>query len=116
MKDSLTKTICFFHSAQGWTETEQQVLAACKEQMRQGNKVILVTSIGSQLGAKAIQEKVDVYKFRMGKLSYLNPLKLLVLTLFLKTKRIDSISTANQDDKKLVEILTTLSLSRSRSN
>lgn len=116
MKDSLTKTICFIHSATGWTETEQEILAACKEEMRKGNRVILVTSMASQLGAKAIQERVDVYKFRLGKLSYLNPFKLLVLTLFMKTKSVSSINVTNKDDLKLGEILTTLSLSRSRSN
>lgn len=105
MKDSPTKTICFLHSATGWSETEQQVLATCKEEMRNGNEVILVTSLHAQLGAKGIQEKLNVYKFRIGKMSYLNPFKILILSIFLKTKRVNAISTSNKDDGKLVEIL-----------
>lgn len=115
MKDSLTKTICFLHSPAIWSATEEKILAACIEEKQKGNKVILVTSMGSKLGAKAIQERVDVYKFRIGALSFLNPLQIGMLVLFIKMKKITDLEFSSSDEK-LGKILSTLSLSRSRSN
>lgn len=114
MKDSPTKTICFFHSPRGWGEEEQRVLAACKEEMRKGNKVILIANVHSQLAVKAIQERVDVYRFRLGGLSYLNPLKIGVLAVFLRVKKITAIHFSPADEK-FGKLLTTLSPSRSHS-
>lgn len=103
MKGSPTKTICFLHSPQGWTEAEERVLAACKDEMRKGNKVILVANVHSQLAVKAIHERVNVYQFRLSKLSHLNPLKLGILTLFFKMKKIEKIH-FSETDKNLEKI------------
>lgn len=112
MKDSPTKTICFLHTPSIWTDAEEKILTACKEEMRKGHKVFLVTSMGSQLGARGIQERVDVYKFRIGKMSYLNPFQLAILVLFFKMKKITDVHFSSSDEK-LGKILSTLSLSRS---
>ena len=114
MKDSPTKTICFIHSPKGFNEAEEKILAACKEELRKGHKVILITSMGSQLAVKAVEERVDVYRFRIGSLSYLNPLQVGILFLFFQMKKITE-AHFSSPDKKLGKILTTLSLSRLRS-
>lgn len=107
MKGSPTKTICFFHSPQGWSDTEERILAKCKEEMRNGNNVILVANVHSQLAVKAIHDRVNVYQFRLGKLSHLNPLKLAILTLFFKMKKIEKIH-FSEADKNLEKFFKTI--------
>ena len=61
------------------------------ELKRRGYNTILVTNLHSQLRKKAVNDKLNVYSFQIGNLSFLNPLKILVLWLFLKSKKVDTI-------------------------
>lgn len=97
MKDSPTKTICFFNSNKSFGEAEEKMLAEAKERQRQGDKVILVTNVHSQLAARAIQEKLNVYKFRMSPLSFMNPIKIVLFYLFFRTKNINFIIVTHKD-------------------
>lgn len=101
MKDSPTKKICFFNSSNAWGESEKWQLMACKELQRKGFKTILVASMYSQLAVKGIQEKQDVYRFRIGKLSFLNPFKIFVFFLFFKLKKIDALVLNSPADVRL---------------
>lgn len=91
MNRSPTKTICFFNSNKAWGGGEKWHFSACKELSRKGYNTILVTHVHSQLRAKATEERLNVYSFHIGNLSFLNPIKLLVLFLFFKTKQVDTI-------------------------
>lgn len=91
MKGSPTKTICFFNSNKAWGGGEKWHFSTCKELARLGYNTILVTHVHSQLRSKASQERLNVYSFHIGNLSFLNPIKLLVLFFFFKTKKVDTI-------------------------
>jgi len=91
MKDSPTKTICFFNSNKAWGGGEKWHLSTCKEFSRRGFKTILATNLHSEIGKMGIQEKQDVYRFRVGNLSFVNPFKILTFFLFFKSKRVDAV-------------------------
>jgi glycosyltransferase involved in cell wall biosynthesis len=83
------KTVCFFNSNKAWGGGEKWHFTTCKELGRRGFKTILVTNQYSELRSKGIQERLDTFSFRIGNLSFLNPIKLLVLALFFKSKGVD---------------------------
>lgn len=91
MKGSPTKTICFFNSNKAWGGGEKWHFTTAVELKRRGYNTILVTNLRSQLRDKGVQERLNVYSFLIGNLSFLNPLKLLVLFFFFKTKKVDTI-------------------------
>lgn len=91
MKDSPTKTICFFNSNKAWGGGEKWHFSTAKEMQRRGYNVYLVSHVHSQLRVKGTSERLPTYAFHIGNLSFLNPLKLLVLSLFFRAKKIDSI-------------------------
>jgi glycosyltransferase involved in cell wall biosynthesis len=45
----------------------------------------------SELATKGIQEKQNVYRFRVGNLSFLNPIKIFIFFLFFKSKKADAV-------------------------
>ncbi len=104
MKDSPTKTICFFNSNKAWGGGEKWHLSTCKEFSRRGFKTILVTNLHSEIGKMGIQEKQDVYRFRVGNLSFANPFKILTFFLFFKTKRVDAVIMNLPSDLKVAGI------------
>lgn len=91
MKDSLTKTICFFNSNKAWGGGEKWHLNTCREFQRQGLSTILVTNEASEIAKKGIQEGQNIYQFRIGNLSFLNPIKLFIFILFFKFKKVDAV-------------------------
>ena len=95
------KTVCFFNTNKAWGGGEKWHLTTAKELERRGYKSILVTHVHSQLKLKAINERLDVYPFNIGNLSFLNPLKIFVMALFLKTKKVDAIICNLPADLKL---------------
>jgi glycosyltransferase involved in cell wall biosynthesis len=104
MKDSPTKTICFFNSNKAWGGGEKWHLSTCKEFSRRGFKTILVTNLHSEIGKMGIQEKQDVYRFRVGNLSFVNPFKILTFFLFFKSKRVDAVIMNLPSDLKVAGI------------
>jgi glycosyltransferase involved in cell wall biosynthesis len=101
MQDNQTKTVCFFNTNKAWGGGEKWHLTTAKELERRGFKSILVTHVDSQLKAMAIQERMNVFPFRVSNLSFLNPFKIFVMALFLKTKKIDAIICNLPADLKL---------------
>lgn len=91
MKGSPTKTICLFNSNQAWGGGEKWHLSTAVELRRKGYNTLLVTNLRSELRTKGVNEKLNVYSFLIGNLSFLNPFKLIVLYFFLKSKRVDTI-------------------------
>lgn len=91
MKDSPTKTICFFNSNRAWGGGEKWHLTTCKEFARRGFNTILVTNVDSQIATKGVQDRQNVYRFRIGNLSFLNPFKIFIFILFFKTKKVDAV-------------------------
>lgn len=91
MKGSPTKSICFFNSNKAWGGGEKWHFTTAMELKRRGYNTILVTNLHSQLRIKGTQEGLNVYSFHIGNLSFLNPIKILTLFLFFKTKKFDTI-------------------------
>lgn len=91
MKDSPTKTICFFNTNKAWGGGEKWHFTTAKEFQRRGYNVYLVTHVHSQLRTKGTAERLQTYSFNIGNLTFLNPLKILVLLMFFRAKKIDSI-------------------------
>lgn len=89
MKENPTKTVCFFNSNKAWGGGEKWHFTAAKELTRRGYTTFLCTNRNSELTKKAIQERVDVYQWIVGNLSFLNPLKIFVLAAFFKAKKVD---------------------------
>lgn len=98
------KTICFFNSNKAWGGGEKWHLTTCKEFGRRGYKTILVTNSQSEIATRGIQEKQDVYRFRVGNLSFLNPIKILVMMMFFRSQNIDAIVMNLPSDLKLAGI------------
>jgi len=91
MKESPTKTIVFFNSNKAWGGGEKWHLTTCKEFLRRGFKTILVANTNSEIASRGVQEKQDVYRFSIGNLSFLNPIKILTFYLFFKSKGVDAV-------------------------
>ncbi|MFP5385885.1 MAG: glycosyltransferase [Bacteriovoracia bacterium] len=87
----MNKTIVFFNSNKAWGGGEKWHLTTCKEFARRGFKTIIISNYHSQLAVKGIQEKQDVYRFRISNLSFLNPFKIFVFFLFFKVKKVDAV-------------------------
>ena len=87
----MTKTICFFNSNKAWGGGEKWHFTTCKEFARQGYKTILVTNTASALKVRGTEERLNVYPFRVGNLSFLNPMKIFIFFLFFKLKKVDSV-------------------------
>ncbi len=104
MNNPQSKTICFFNSNKAWGGGEKWHLTTCKEFQRRGFKTILVTNMQSQIATKGIQEKQDVYRFRVGNLSFLNPIKILVMMMFFRSQNVDAIVMNLPSDLKLAGI------------
>lgn len=104
MKDSLTKTICFFNSNKAWGGGEKWHLTTCKEFKRRGFNTLLVANHNSEIGKKGVLEKQDVYRFRVGNLSFINPFKILTFFLFFKAKGVDAVIMNLPSDLKVAGI------------
>jgi glycosyltransferase involved in cell wall biosynthesis len=91
MKVSPTKTICFFNSNKAWGGGEKWHLTTCKEFQRRGHHSILVANEPSEMAKKGILEGQNVYRFRLGNLSFLNPIKLIIFYFFFKLKKVDTV-------------------------
>ena len=104
MTPDKSKTICFFNSNKAWGGGEKWHLTTCKEFSRRGYKTILVTNTQSVIASRGIEEKQDVYRFRVGNLSFLNPIKILVMMAFFRSQNIDTIVMNLPSDLKLAGI------------
>ena len=104
MKDSPTKTICFFNTNKAWGGGEKWHLTTCKQFQRLGFNTLLVTNEVSEIAKKGIQEGLNVYRFRVGNLSFLNPIKIFIFFLFFKTKGIDAVILNLPSDLKIAGI------------
>jgi glycosyltransferase involved in cell wall biosynthesis len=91
MKDSLTKTIVFFNSNKAWGGGEKWHLTTCKEFKRRGFDTILVANETSEIAKRGMQEGQNVYRFRIGNLSFLNPIKIFIFYMFFKSKQVDAV-------------------------
>lgn len=91
MKDSPTKTVCFFNSNVAWGGGEKWHFTTAKELHSRGYNVYLVTNTASQLRRKGTEERLQTYAFSINNLSFLNPIKILVLAAFFKSKKIETI-------------------------
>lgn len=95
------KTVCFFNSNKAWGGGEKWHFTTAKEFVRRGNQVLLVTNMRSELGNKGVRESLNVFRFHVGNLSFLNPVKVLTLAIFFKVKGVDAIVLNLPADLKL---------------
>lgn len=104
MNDSSAKTIVFFNTNKAWGGGEKWHFTTCKEFQRRGYNTILITNAVSELARKGIQERLNVYRFRVGNLSFLNPIKIFVFFLFFKLKKVDAVIMNLPSDLKVAGI------------
>jgi glycosyltransferase involved in cell wall biosynthesis len=98
------KTIVFFNSNKAWGGGEKWHLTTCKEFQRKGLDTILVTNETSEIAKRGIQEGQNVYRFRVGNLSFLNPIKIFIFFLFFKSKKADAVIMNLPSDLKVAGI------------
>ena len=99
-----SKTICFFNTNRAWGGGEKWHLTTATEMNRRGYLSILVTNNGSELYHKARAEKLLVYGFSVNNISFINPMKILTMIAFFKSKKIDTIVLNLPQDLKLAGI------------
>ena len=104
MNESLTKTICFFNSNKAWGGGEKWHLTTCKEFQRRGFNTILVANEHSKIAQQGVEEGQNVYRFKVGNLSFLNPIKILVFFIFFRSKRVDAVIMNLPSDLKIAGI------------
>ncbi len=95
------KTICFFNTNRAWGGGEKWHLTTAKEMNRRGFNSIMVTNNGSELYKKARAEKLIVYGFSVNNISFINPLKILTMAAFFKSKKIEAVVLNLPQDLKL---------------
>lgn len=95
------KTICFFNTNRAWGGGEKWHLTTAVEMNRRGYQSVMVTNNGSELYHKARVERLLVYGFSVNNLSFLNPLKILTMAAFFKSKKVDAIILNLPQDLKL---------------
>lgn len=96
-----SKTICFFNTNRAWGGGEKWHLTTAREMNRRGYNSILVTNNGSELYKKARLERLVVYGFSVNNLSFINPLKILTMAAFFRSKKIDAVILNLPQDLKL---------------
>lgn len=101
MKDSPTKTICFFNSNKAWGGGEKWHFTTAVEFKKRGYRTFLGTNQTSELGNRAQKEGVEFYRFSVGNLSFLNPFKLIALALFFRAQKVDAVLLNLPSDLKL---------------
>lgn len=99
-----SKTICFFNTNRAWGGGEKWHLTTASEMNRRGYQSILVTNNGSELYHKARAEKLLVYGFSVNNISFINPMKILTMIAFFKSKKIDTVILNLPQDLKLAGI------------
>ena len=95
------KTICFFNSNRAWGGGEKWHYTTAKEFGRRGHKTFIVTNMRSELSKKAIQERLNVFNFQIHNLSFINPLKILLIAMLFKTEKVDAVVLNLPSDLKL---------------
>lgn len=104
MTKSAQKTICFFNSNKAWGGGEKWHFTTAKEFTRRGFNSILVTNVHSELGSRADHERLLAYRFHVNNLSFINPLKVLLIMFFFKSKKVDAVILNLPSDLKLAGI------------
>ncbi len=85
------KTVVFFNTNKAWGGGEKWHLTTCGELKRRGFETILVANDGSEIAKRATAEGQNVYRFRVGNMSFLNPIKIFIFFLFFKLKGVDAV-------------------------
>ncbi len=91
MKGSPTKNICFFNSNKAWGGGEKWHFTMCQELSKAGFNTFIVTNTHSQIGLKATKERLQHFVFQISSLSFINPIKVLLLMTFFRMKKIDTL-------------------------
>ncbi|MES2528882.1 MAG: glycosyltransferase [Bdellovibrionota bacterium] len=99
-----SKNICFFNTNRAWGGGEKWHLTTAKEMNRRGYHSIMVANNGSELYRKARIDKLLVYAFSVNNISFINPMKILTMVAFFKSKKIDAIILNLPQDLKLAGI------------
>ena len=104
MSNSSKKTIVFFNSNKAWGGGEKWHLTTCKEFQRRGFNTILVANEASEIANRGVQEGQNVYRFKIGNLSFINPIKILIFYTFFKSKGVDAVVMNLPSDLKVAGI------------
>jgi len=95
------KTICFFNSTDFWGGGEKLHLEYAEEFRKKGYSVFLFSKKNSPLFEKAVSLGFDVINITAGKLSFLNPFKILKLQKSFAKMKVDAVIFSVSQDLKL---------------
>lgn len=95
-----SKTICFFNSAKTWGGGEKWHYETALFMKESGHDVLFITSPGSILQNK-LSQKIKCIPFRVGNLSFLNPVKVLRLKNIFRAHNVNVIIINLSADLKL---------------
>jgi glycosyltransferase involved in cell wall biosynthesis len=104
MKDSPTKTICFFNSNKAWGGGEKWHFTTAVEFKKRGYRTFLATNEKSELANRAEKDGVEFFRFFVGNLSFLNVFKVLSLMMFFRREKVDAVILNLPSDLKLAGI------------
>lgn len=85
------KNICLFNSNLEWGGGEKWHFETALSLKSQGNKVFIVTGKKSKLARKLENKSVSLIQFKISKLSFLNPFKIISFYSFLKKNKIETL-------------------------
>lgn len=95
------KNICFFNSTLFWGGGEKAHLEYAINFRSAGYTVWMICSSGSILQEKSIENNLDYFDLKIGKLSFLNSKKKRILSQFFKAKAIDTVFLNASNDIKI---------------
>ncbi len=97
-------TICFVNSVKSWGGGEKWHLDISKRLHEKGYKILLISSPESELFIKANQEKISSRTIHISNLSFLNPIKIFLISRMLKKEKVGTLLINLSADLKAVGI------------
>jgi glycosyltransferase involved in cell wall biosynthesis len=80
--------IAFVNSSRSWGGGEKWHFDISRRLYEKAYDILLISSPGSELNKRAVNTQIPGYTFRITNLSFLNPIKIIRFTVFLKNRKI----------------------------
>lgn len=98
------KSVCFVNTNRAWGGGEKWHFTTCQTLKKEGFNAFLVTNLNSQLFDKANKAGLGTIGLRISNLSFINPLKILLLVALFKVRKVESVIMNLPSDLKVAGI------------
>lgn len=98
------KHICFFNSLSFWGGGEKFHHEFAKGFLEKAYRVTIISHPDSPLSLKAKDDNIPLFGMRVGKFSFLNPIKIRKLKKYFRAQQIDTLFISTSEDLKLAGI------------